>query len=1273
MFHFSKILLLGLLLTLTGCTNPFGANSVINFFSNNIIATVDKPELQVTPMKYNFGNVAEGNSTDAMAFVFINYSSTVLATECSAPVLSNTTDFYIEIDLCEENDLYKMGTCPVGVVAYPQSKGLKTSTLTRTCVTGGEVSTEVAGISVTGIDSEVIWDFSDYDIGNVLVNDSITDIFYMSNYSSTDVSCSEPVLSNPVDFEIITDNCGVYDLLGDDSCSIEIKATPKSPGVKTTTVSRMCGSKGNIISNNIMVTGENAGLNWSTLAYDFRWSGVNQSGNSYYFGLNNSGGMASGCSMPQLSNSTDFRINYDDCSTNDLNNGESCWVEVVATPSTIGPRSTTLSRTCSVGGTASTSTEGLVVIGMGPALRMIPNSHDFGQINVGDFSSEEYFRIRNIVGNATNCSAPQLTNNKDFYISNDTCDTNDLDQGEDCEFYIVANPQSGGVRTTRVTRTCANGQIISLKDGISVTANMSVDWQQQFGLAGFGTALSVGSKSTELTYYYRNTNDTILTGCSQPQLSDQSNFSIVSDACGTHNMNPLSVCEVKVKANSVSIGHYTATLSRQCDNVNLASIDMEFDGVSSSQVIQVVSGLHQNCAIMSDATVKCWGSRSFEQVFLGGSLVSNSPALVSGLTDVSQLTVGYEHSCAMISDGTVKCWGNNSNGQLGNGTNDSSGTPVLVSSLGVVTQVAIGDKHSCALIDDGTVKCWGSNSNGELGDGSYDSSTTPVLVDGISSVIQIASGKRHICALINDGSVYCWGSNQYYQIGFNYTGDYSTPILVNSLNGVVQIALGTEHSCALLNNDTVKCWGRNNTAQLGNGTFTDTDTPTSVSGLNSVSKLSLGNIQSCALLTDGKVKCWGHNMTTAPLTTPTVVSGLSGVNQLSVGMATYALMNDGSVKCWGSIFEMAVFCDGSLAYKNIPSTFNALTDIKEMSLGYVNSCAILNNGTVQCWGLKQTQFFTMGMENAYITQPEVLNGVSSVKQIENDVASGCALISDGTVKCWGDNSAGQLGDGTNTSRLNPEFVTGLGNVKQISVGQFHVCALINNGTVKCWGRNGDGQLGDGTNASRNSPALVSGLSDVVEISLGSNYSCALINDGTAQCWGENGNGQLGNGDNSNSSYPVAVYGISGATKIATSQTHSCVLLPNKKVKCWGTNQMGELGDGTTNSQNTPVYVKGLREVTQIDLGGRSSCAVLNDGQVKCWGWNIFGLGGTGRNSSFNTTPEYVLSLNQKVLKLSVGMIHSCATLQDQSIKCWGFNGMGQFGNNDYYIRTVSGF
>jgi alpha-tubulin suppressor-like RCC1 family protein len=357
-------------------------------------------------------------------------------------------------------------------------------------------------------------------------------------------------------------------------------------------------------------------------------------------------------------------------------------------------------------------------------------------------------------------------------------------------------------------------------------------------------------------------------------------------------------------------------------------------------------------------------------------------------TNPVAITALSEHSCARLSDGTAKCWGQNDNGQIGNGSNGAASAPVAVLGSSGVIAIAAGGQHSCAALSDGTATCWGRNDSGQLGNGTKTASSTPVPVAGLSGVSAIAAGWDHSCAVVSGGGVQCWGNNGSGQLGDGATTnpDAGTLVTVSGLSGATAVFAGNGYSCALLSGRSVMCWGENTAGQ-------NSKTPTAVPGLNGgATAVATGEEHACALISDGTVKCWGANgqgqlgnRTTTASMTAVVVSGLTGA--ISVAAA-----------------------DETWVHKGF-------------------SCAAVSGGTVQCWGDNSYAEFgdgTTGVPDG--GTPTLVSGIASATAVVagggyvNDPNFACALLSDHSVKCWGGNNTGQLGNGTTMTSPTPVAV-----------------------------------------------------------------------------------------------------------------------------------------------------------------------------------------------------------------------------------------------------------
>jgi len=218
-------------------------------------------------------------------------------------------------------------------------------------------------------------------------------------------------------------------------------------------------------------------------------------------------------------------------------------------------------------------------------------------------------------------------------------------------------------------------------------------------------------------------------------------------------------------------------------------------------------------------------------------------------------------------------------------------------------------------------------------------------------------------------------------------------------------------------------------------------------------------------------------------------------------------------------------------------------------------------------------------------------------------------FSAGRAYCWGANGAGQLGNGATTSSAIPVAVGGP-SFDALSAGTEHTCGTTTAGTVYCWGSNTAGQLGDGTVLSSALPVPVMGDLRFSMVTAGDRYTCGVTQGGAAYCWGANGAGQLGNGTTTGSAVPVAVSGGHFFARIATASNHACALTFEQGVYCWGANDKGQLGDGTMTASSTPTWVQGL-EFFSVSVGGNSSCGVSPQGVAYCWGDNRSGQLGDG--------------------------------------------------------------
>jgi alpha-tubulin suppressor-like RCC1 family protein len=347
---------------------------------------------------------------------------------------------------------------------------------------------------------------------------------------------------------------------------------------------------------------------------------------------------------------------------------------------------------------------------------------------------------------------------------------------------------------------------------------------------------------------------------------------------------------------------------------------------------------------------------------------------------------GYLHTCAVTTTGGLKCWGYNRQGQLGNGTTIDSSTPVDVSGLtSGVAMVSAGMFHTCAVTTSGGVKCWGDSSDlgGTKTQTGCSCITTPIDMIGLTSGVRSVSAGRSSCAVTIGGGIKCWG----------FGG--STPTDVSGLtSGVASVSAAGLYNCAVTTAGGVKCWGLNNDGQLGDGTTIDRSTPVDVIGLGSggaaVSASWSEFYVSCAVTTAGGAKCWGRNQYGA------------------LGIGT----NTGPDACENGPYPVAC--------STTPVDVAGLTTgVVSVSVGGAFACASTTAGAAKCWGSNFWGQLGNGIRGEEDTPVDVEGLASGVAAVSVGWGHSCAEMTDGSVRCWGDNQFGQLGDGTTRRTSTP--------------------------------------------------------------------------------------------------------------------------------------------------------------------------------------------------------------------------------------------------------------
>jgi hypothetical protein len=398
------------------------------------------------------------------------------------------------------------------------------------------------------------------------------------------------------------------------------------------------------------------------------------------------------------------------------------------------------------------------------------------------------------------------------------------------------------------------------------------------------------------------------------------------------------------------------------------------------------------------------------------------------------------------------------------------------------------------------------------------------------------------------------------------------------------LAAGDDHTCLLRDTGNVRCWGRGDEGQLGSGVAGSSDVPVIVSNLTTGAASDAGDGSSCTLLGDGTVRCWGRNVEgqlgngdNSPASAPVTVTGLSGAIDVAVGgQHACGALNTGGVVCWGAGSE-GQLGNGATSNSNVPVAVTGITTATGVAAGAAHSCALLSSGSVSCWGRNDHGQLGTGSAGGQSDTPVAVTGLIDAVSIAAGGNQTCAVRTNATAQCWGQNDEGQLGDNAGgTDSPFPVTVAGPANVGSVAMHAHHACAVHTDGTAWCWGRGIEGQLGSGDNTSVDTPIQVDGLDEAVAIAVGELHSCAALDDGRAFCWGSNALGQLGDDSGIGSNVPVAVASDPwNGGFVANSMQPGCVVspsppAPSTEVLCITETSGGQGDPGTVATASAPL-------------------------------------------------------------------------------------------------------
>lgn len=675
------------------------------------------------------------------------------------------------------------------------------------------------------------------------------------------------------------------------------------------------------------------------------------------------------------------------------------------------------------------------------------------------------------------------------------------------------------------------------------------------------------------------------------------------------------------------------------------------------------------CTLHAGGTVCCWGEVLPPEP---GDTDDHDgwryPHRVGSLPPgVTQVALGARHACARVRDGRVLCWGEATGHRLGSEGHGARESAVVVPGLAPAEDLLVTDDQSCVRTSDGSVRCWG----GLLGGQPLDA---PRQVSGLPTLTRFVQGPIP-CGLDAGGTLVCWHNNGHIEVGPR-TDD---PVVrFTRLAPAATMALAVDaydphlaRGCSVGPTGAVRCFGPAARDCEPGGC----DRP--VEGLRDVVSIAASGGLTCAAQRDGSAWCWGNNTdggvgdgTTIPRPLPTRVEGLTGVTEVAVTAGTAcALHADGTVRCWGRGARGALG-NGVLRPQHTPRRVrfdgtpepaepeargplrDPCVDPREpaprqptivgMASGEGHNCVVISDGTLRCWGDNSSHQLGADEQGTFpVLAPVPVSRLRSAVQVAVGNAASCAVMRDGTVWCWGSNDYGRLSTAAVSSQWTPGRWPGRG-YREVAITAGLTCARGSDGGVTCMG----GPAHPFAPFSLALPGRATGLS------AGRARMCALLHTGRVVCWDR----QL------RSPERVAAFPAQ-PVELAVATHHACARLVDGTVACWGDGNLGQVGVGAVGDVVQPTRVAGLDDVVGIAVAQGRSCATRSDGSVWCWGSNRVETGVSGAGETFHT-PTRLAPLGP-VQALRMGDTHTCALLRGGPLCCWGSDVRGQLGRGEY--------
>ncbi len=696
------------------------------------------------------------------------------------------------------------------------------------------------------------------------------------------------------------------------------------------------------------------------------------------------------------------------------------------------------------------------------------------------------------------------------------------------------------------------------------------------------------------------------------------------------SMNNSTLCGIKKQSNTLVCFQLFKDASR------IPPKETIFPGEYS----KVSLGGEHSCVInKNDQSIACWNKGIYTRKTNDRAFIPQLPAKISSAKRFVEIATGTKNIYAIDNVGLLYGWGENARGQLANLFTDDtlavpSNVPINIQVHGkTFFSVAAGDQFFCTISKDGNVKnipygklyCAGDNSQGQIGSGEFSLPFIGKLTQvGNKNYLSVSAGKHHACAITDNHQLECWGSNYFGQLGIspNQLKNIFTPRLVNSSSvtfnnsKINSVNLSDNSTCVLTKEGTPYCFGDNSFGQIGDDPKKDSTPIHDTSGNTyhirfeprmpfpnwNISFLNIsGNSRTtCGMTTENKLECWGF-------------FEKNKYQALSVGYGN---------KCGISIEGNRLFCSSKdTTPQSRPNPWNtplstpwaSSQSFTQISVGRYQTCGVTKDHghNTYCWTNPKTSYFQWGL------YPQLIHSLNEENsKIVVNTNHACAIRKrDGALLCSGENSEGQLGNGTRmgTSKLVDFVEVKLNGVffKDIALAENSTCAISTDHDVYCFGSNTYGEVGINNPFpyAKDTPKKLQNLK-LKSISGDSHHFCGVLLNANKQqnkvvCWGRNHEGQTGQSEYTKNIKPVELNGSVNVISVAVKNETTCTLSNENNVLCFGNNTNGLIPERTVGAPaHIPVPVQKGKKFKEISIGDKEACGISTiDNTVQCWGTN----------------------------------------------------------------------